>query len=154
LLRELRRAARVYRDRDGANGLDCDIAVDPLDAVLRDHDYGVAGLDARIDESGSDGKHPSLHVRPGRYVPRGFCRPVMHERPIAKAGRLAEEDTYCGAIGDRVGVDRVGRDGSPDGVGRRYLTAFMERVSVPDGTLTVTRSPFFLPTSARPTGES
>src|SRR2546425_907451 len=34
-----------------------------------------------------------------------------------------------------------------------YLTALMESVSVPDGTLTVIRSPFFLPTRARPTGE-
>src|SRR5229473_6469097 len=35
-----------------------------------------------------------------------------------------------------------------------YLTALTERVRVPAGTLTVIRSPFFLPTSARPTGES
>ena len=39
-----------------------------------------------------------------------------------------------------------------DGVG--YLTALMVRESVPEGTLTVTLSPFFLPTSALPTGES
>src|SRR5439155_10662540 len=35
-----------------------------------------------------------------------------------------------------------------------YLTALIVSVRVPEGTLTVTLSPFFLPTSARPTGES
>src|ERR1700693_1305169 len=35
-----------------------------------------------------------------------------------------------------------------------YLTALTVSVSVPDGTLTVILSPFFLPTSARPTGDS
>src|ERR1700686_4101873 len=35
-----------------------------------------------------------------------------------------------------------------------YLTALTVSVSVPDGTLTVILSPFFLPTRARPTGDS
>src|SRR3979411_1998897 len=35
-----------------------------------------------------------------------------------------------------------------------YFTALMVRVSVPDGTLTVTLSPFFRPTKALPTGDS
>ena len=40
------------------------------------------------------------------------------------------------------------------GTSTGYLTALTVSVSVPDGTLTVILSPFFLPTRARPTGDS
>src|SRR4029077_9807262 len=107
----------------------------------------------------------------------------MDQRPIAEPCGLPKKDSDRGAVGDRFRVQvlsrlpnqmnlyrgkessgacpAAGRVGFADAAMRgnrqvpsHYLTALMLSVSVPDGTLTVIRSPFFLPTSARPTGES
>src|SRR6202521_5641001 len=58
----------------------------------------------------------------------------------------------CPAAG-RVGFADAAKRGNRQ-VPSHYLTALIVSVRVPEGTLTVTLSPFFLPTSARPTGES
>src|SRR6266849_3520774 len=49
LLRELGRAAGVDGHGPGAYRLDREVAVEPLDAVLRDEDDRIAGLHAGID---------------------------------------------------------------------------------------------------------
>ena len=63
---------------------------------------------------------------------------------------LTEENAGSGPVGYRFRVDTNAGDLS-FGV---YLTALMVSVNVPEGTLTVTLSPFLCPTRARPTGES
>src|ERR1700694_1001769 len=63
----------------------------------------------------------------------------------------------AGRVGIPAGVRHDEVVGSVRGnrsVPSHYLTALIVSVRVPEGTLTVTLSPFFLPTSARPTGES
>src|SRR2546430_7973350 len=77
---------------------------------------------------------------------------LLQSRPF----RGKESSGACPAAG-RVGFLLGPPTGSVRGnrqVPSHYLTALMVKVSVPDGTLTVTLSPFFFPTSARPTGES
>ena len=75
--------------------------------------------------------------------------PMMDERAVPVLLGLAEEDTERGLRVDGFGVDSL--DGAGGG---GYLTALMVSVSIPEGTETVTLSPFLWPTSARPTGES
>ncbi len=80
--------------------------------------------------------------------------PEMEEVAIAVASRLPEEDADRRSVGDGFGVDEGrSRRGGDWGFGV-YLTALMVSVKVPEGTLTVTLSPFLRPMSARPTGES
>ena len=62
---------------------------------------------------------------------------MVEERAVAVSGGLAEENPDGGPVGDRSGIDP--RDGVGGG---GYFTALMVRVRVPDGTLTVTLSPF------------
>ena len=144
LLNDLDGARRIDRHCDGPDGLDREIALEPLDAVLGHDDDALAWFHAGANQCGPDREHRSPHLRPGRHRPLAADE-VMHQRTIAITIRLPEEDADCRAVGDAVGH----KDG-----GLVYLTALIERVSVPEGTLTVILSPFFLPTSARPTGES
>ncbi len=63
-----------------------------------------------------------------------------------------ESSGACPAFG-RVGFADAAMRGNRQ-VSSHYLTALIVSVKVPDGTLTVTLSPFLWPTRARPTGES
>src|SRR5438874_12005909 len=87
-------------------------------------------------------------VVPALGLPRVILQPV-DQRAVTVLSGLPEEDAHRRPRIDRFGIDPL--DGTGGG---GYFTALMVRVRVPDGTLTVTLSPFFLPTSARPTGES
>ena len=107
-------------------------------------------LHAGVDERRRDGKHPTLHVAPGRNLPRTVAVAVVEQGTVAVLCGLAEENAGRRPVGYRFGVD-TNAGGLCFGV---YLTALMVRVNVPEGTLTVTLSPFLCPTSARPTGES
>ena len=140
--------ARVDRHGDGAGGLDPEVAPQPREAVLADQDHAVALLDAGFDEPGRDGEDVPTHCVPALDLPL-LPDPMMDERAVPVLLGLAEEDTERGPRVDGFGVDSL--DGAGGG---GYLTALMVSVSIPEGTETVTLSPFLWPTSARPTGES
>ena len=121
-----------------------------MDAVLGHDQDTVALLYAGVDQRRSDGEHALLHLAPGRHLPRAVAVAVMEQRAVAVPCGLTEENAGSGPVGYRFRVDTNAGDLS-FGV---YLTALMVSVNVPEGTLTVTLSPFLCPTRARPTGES
>ena len=92
-----------------------------------------------------------MHSVPAEDLPRTIAVAVVQHVAVAVLRDLAEDNPDRGAVADGFGVDGLSDGGRPLG---RYLTALMVRVRVPDGTDTVTLSPFLCPTRARPTGES